>query len=694
MKQALIAGASLLFWGHSAAAQSEPVPSQAPQDTAVPPQSAASPDSVAGAQGVLTFLPDFFASSSPNSAFDMIQRLPGFGLDIGNTQARGLAGAAGNVLINGDRPSSKSDSLDQILRRVPAASVERVELIRGGAPGIDMQGRSVVANVVLKQAATTEIAAEGNIYAYPDLYFGPQLRLQYSRQEGDNQTEAAIFATTDRTGNTAQGERIRFDEDGAVIQEADLDLWDRFMDINGRGTLQRRLAGGKLRLNGLVGYNGHKNRQLVEVTSGAGSDTRNEDQSRTWSGEFGATWSRPLGTRSDIELTALQRSNFFDYDSDSLNNAGTSTFGIASTSGESIGRAIWKFRPSKTWAFEAGGEGAYNFLDSDTDFTENGLAVDLPNSAVLVEELRGEAWAQATWQPSETLTLQAAMRAEVSRISQEGDSNLSKSFFYPKPRAQLTWQLAPQHQLRLRFQKEVGQLDFGDFVASTEVNLGTVAGGNAELVPQKETVFEAVYEYRFWNKGALELTAQHRLVDDIIDVIPLEGGFEAVGNIGSGRRDFVQARLSLPMDRLGLKDALLQARGSWSWSRATDPLTGEHRRFSGELPFGCGVNFNQDLKGGRFSYGFDHGCNVDENVNYRVRERRFFEGEPYITIYGQWKPSSDLTIRLDFANITNAEQRNEREIHSGRRDLTPLLFRELRSIRQGEWLFLQIRKVL
>ena len=73
----------------------------------------------------------------------MIFRLPGFNLDTGDSGTRGFAGAAGNVLIDGDRPSSKSDSLDAVLRRISAGSVERIELIRGGAPGIDMQGRAV-----------------------------------------------------------------------------------------------------------------------------------------------------------------------------------------------------------------------------------------------------------------------------------------------------------------------------------------------------------------------------------------------------------------------------------------------------------------------------------------------------------------------------------------------------------------------
>ena len=158
-------------------------------------------------QGVLVFEPAFFASSSPNTALDMIARLPGFGFDPGNTDTRGFAGAAGNVLIDGDRPSSKSDSLDQILQRISADSVERVELIRGGAPGIDMQGRSVIANVVLKRTVQIETVLEANTYLYPDGYFGPLLEASWSRREGDNQLEASFSATTDRTDGTGDGYR-------------------------------------------------------------------------------------------------------------------------------------------------------------------------------------------------------------------------------------------------------------------------------------------------------------------------------------------------------------------------------------------------------------------------------------------------------------------------------------------------------
>ncbi|HEY8434653.1 MAG TPA: TonB-dependent receptor plug domain-containing protein, partial [Sphingomicrobium sp.] len=96
----------------------------------------------------------FFASARPNTALDMIARLPGFTLDTG-ASVRGFAGAAGNVLIEGERPSTKADTLDNILRRIPATSVIRIDIIRGGAPGIDMQGHTVLANVILLRTART-----------------------------------------------------------------------------------------------------------------------------------------------------------------------------------------------------------------------------------------------------------------------------------------------------------------------------------------------------------------------------------------------------------------------------------------------------------------------------------------------------------------------------------------------------------
>jgi hypothetical protein len=652
-----------------------------------PAEAAAAPQT-----GVLVFTPDFFADARPRTALDMIQRLPGFAFNSGDQGTRGFAGAAGNVLIDGDRPAIKSDGLGGVLSRISADSVERVELIRGGAPGIDMQGQTVVANVVLKRTVTTERVLETNAYFYPDGHIGPVLAGQWSRREGEYQTEASFSATTDRTDGTSDGFRRRTAPDGTLIQDADLVLWDRFRNVRLTGAIQRPVAGGRLRVNGLVGWNGRENEQDLLIRFGPGSDSFNVEEDEEIGGEIGANWSRDLGPRTSIELTALQRYEVEDYVGDSLGGGQSSTFTADATSGESILRGVLRFRRGEGWAFETGVEAAYNFLDSDTAYSENGVPVPLGNASVKVEELRGEGFGRATWRPSPRWTIEAGMRVEVSEISQSGDTDLSKSFVYPKPRLQTTFTPAPGHQFRLRVEREVGQLDFGDFVASADIDIGQVEAGNPDLEPQKAWVIEGVYERRFWEEGVFDVTYSHAELEDVVDLIPLTGGFEGVGNIGDGTSDFLQLRLTLPTTRLGVPGGRLIVRGSWSWTEVTDPLTGEPRRRQGNQYFGCGVDFNQDLQGGRWAWGLQHGCNVDRGKSFRIREIREGYAEPFVTLYGQWKPDDRTTLRVDLGNATDRARGYDRDIYAGPRDVSPVAFRETRRTQMSPWLFVQLRR--
>src|SRR5205085_11814341 len=99
----------------------------------------------------------FFAQYAPRTALDIAQRVPGFTLDLGNNQSangqdvRGFAGTAGNVVFNGARPSTKAETLDVTLTRIPAQRVLRVELGPGDLSGSDYAGKSQVLHVVLSQ---------------------------------------------------------------------------------------------------------------------------------------------------------------------------------------------------------------------------------------------------------------------------------------------------------------------------------------------------------------------------------------------------------------------------------------------------------------------------------------------------------------------------------------------------------------
>ena len=644
-------------------------------------------------QAVLVYPASFFAGAGPNTALDMIQRLPGFTLDEGDLESRGLAGAAGNVLIDGTRPSSKSDSLGPVLARIAAASVERIELIRGGAPGIDMRGRAVVANIVLKRATTTERVAEANAFVYQDGAVGPSGKLSYTRRAGERVTEASIFATNDRTEGTTRGRRLRTAPDGTPLQRAALDLRDRYRNYDARGSVQRPLWGGKLQANGVLDYLDFRQTQATTIQSGTGDDERTADRTAYPNGEVGFTWTRPRGPRTTLELTGLQRLNRTTYRG-TFDSAGIgSVFASRATAGESVVRATATLRRDKVWTFESGGEIAYNFLDSLSRYAQDGVAIDLPNAGVLVSELRGEGFAQATWHPSDALTLDGTLRGEVSRIAQSGDVRRSRGFVYPKGKLLATWLPGEGHQLQLRIEQEVGQLDFGDFAASSDIALGTVEGGNADLRPSRSSVIEAVYERRFWKKGAFSLTARHSAIADVVDLIPLAGGFDATGNIGSGVSDVIRANLTLPFDRLGVKGALLKLEGAARRSRVTDPLTGERRRFSGQQALECDISFSHDLKGGRFSYGFEHACNVDRTPAYRTAELRSERRPPFAYVYGRWKPSADLTLQLDLGNLVDGSRQTLRDVYAGPRDVAPLLYREDRATRRGRYTYVQVRKV-
>jgi len=73
-------------------------------------------DAAAPASAVIGYPASFFAPMGLDTALDMIQRVPGFVFDDGSN-VRGFADSAGNVLIDGQRPASKTDDLVGILTR-------------------------------------------------------------------------------------------------------------------------------------------------------------------------------------------------------------------------------------------------------------------------------------------------------------------------------------------------------------------------------------------------------------------------------------------------------------------------------------------------------------------------------------------------------------------------------------------------
>ena len=83
-----------------------------------------------------------FAQFAPRTALDIVRRIPGFSIDSGDSGSRGFGQASGNVLINGQRVSGKSNDAESVLGRISTVNVNKIEVLDGttlGIPGLSGQ---------------------------------------------------------------------------------------------------------------------------------------------------------------------------------------------------------------------------------------------------------------------------------------------------------------------------------------------------------------------------------------------------------------------------------------------------------------------------------------------------------------------------------------------------------------------------
>ncbi len=666
---------------------------------------APSAQSAPASDAVTHYPPSFFDPVRPNTALDMVNALPGFSLDIGGG-GRGFAGAAGNVLIDGERPATKNDSLDEILKRIPAGSVARIDLIRGGAPGIDMQGKTVIANVIRKSDDGLKLTTAWQETALYNGKFDYDLRLEGTKRSGATSFEGGMLIGNNADDGTGSGPRTITNAVGAVTRSG----LEHFFGEQGidkfTAAVETPVFGGKLRVEGSYLHQPYVSFRDDAMTAPAGRDLELYHQTQD-AGEAGLRYDRSFGSRSTLEVYALQQLN--RYASDDILNAESdlSTFVLGKSGGESILRGVWRFAATPKLSIDSGLEGDYNWQTSRTVETDNGAPIPVPAANVLVREDRGEAFADATWRPRATLTLELGARVEASKISSTGDVTSSLEFVFPKPRAVVTWSPDAADQLQLRIEREVSQLDFADFAASGTLGLG-VHAGNPQLTPPQDWVIEATVDRRFWGGGDVSLAARRYWLTDAIDRAPFcadasgaivqppcnpADAFDAPANIGSGSREELSAALTLPTDKLGLKNGQLIARATWRHSQVIDPSTHLPREISGLHPVDAELHFTQGLPRWRSHWGLD-AFSAWRQTNYYFNEVDVQRLGLWVDAYFEYQPRHDLALKLEADNIATHGMEYVREFYDPFRDVGggQLTSIDNRSPRFGPELTFRVRK--
>lgn len=642
-KTILLASTAVLLTAGAAFAGDEPQVAQVPVPTGAPAQA---PLADAAQQGVLVFTPEFFAAQRPNTALDMVERVPGFSVDNG-TGARGFEGAVGNVLINNARPASKNDTGSNVLGRTLAGQVERIELIRGGASGIDMQGYSVVVNVILKSETRRQSILTWNTTQFEGagraLHGGSY---QFTARDGERSWGVTLSDGIGSSDSNGPGRLIRRDADGNVLRDERTDNDGYGGGTSIRGTYAGPLAGGKVDLTARYGIDDWHGYNISQSDTAFRESRDDEDGDE---GEFGVTWERPLSDRFKLETRLMHEFGSWDGASSySVTENGVDApeqvFDYSGKRSETILRGLIRHERSPRLTLEAGGEVAYNMRETEQAFTEGGVPIPLPSASVKVEETRGELFSKGTWRVHPRLTLEGGLRLEASTISQSGDADQEKNFFFAKPRFLATWTPMPDNQLRFRFERELGQLDFSDFAASADLEEENVYGGNVDLEPEQRWISELIYERRFWGEGVVSIGYRHDEIIDAIDRIPLEDDLSAVGNIGDGTLDRLSLNVTVPLDKVGMSGGRFTFKNDWNHTRVTDPTTGEERPISEVRGSQANIGLEQDISSWKLQWGVNWLPRLGQPT-YSPDQTFKWRGSEYLEMFAEYKPTPTLAIR-------------------------------------------------
>ena len=646
----------------------------------------------------VTYDPGFFALYAPVTALDMIRNLPGFVLDNGGG-SRGFGGAAGNVLIDGKRVSTKSESSSDLLSRIPAAEVERVLLIRGRAGGLDLPGQSVVVNVVRRAHSSSGAWRLGVSNYQPQSGLFPSAELAYSHAQGPSKLTLSVEAAEYRSLRHSN-ERL-FAPNGDLLERR-----DEVSDEDGeeyRLTVNASFSGNAARYGLNVDLE-HADERGGEVSVRSPStaapfrvfqgDTHTQD-----SFELGADVERDLGRDWSAKAIGLYR--YADrMQTGSLERGAEAASVEALTASDSrdteaILRIELDYRGFDGHLLEASIEGARNRADSDFELRQRVdgqlVVVDVPGAASTIEETRVDFTISDSFRLGAVL-VDATLGGEVSDISQTGDFSEERSFFFWKPSLTLSYAFDAASQLRMRLLRQVAQLDFSDFTSAADLGDVELSLGNPELSPERSFTIDLTVERRFGPVGTVSMTLFHDRIADVQDVLPFEGILEVPGNIGSGRRAGLRGELTVPLDSLGLLNARLDASGEWQSSRVTDPLTGARRELSDERGWELEATVRQDLQRRKLAWGLT--ASADDGFSeFGLDELDDRGGRFDIDAFIETRVVDGMRIRLGSENLLRDGASRDRRVFEGQRDTTPLAFREVRDRRSARELFVEVEGV-
>ena len=574
------------------------------------------------ASATQTYGPNYFTHFAPQTAADMVARLPGFEIRGGEGGARGFGQASLNILINGRRPSSKSSGANDILRRIPAANVTQIEIVDGATldiPGLTGQ----VANIIAK---TGELSGSWNWAARFEEGSRPQLAdggISFSAKRG--RLEAVGGLNFGQYTFTEHGDETFFDGLGAIIQDRE----EKIGFVNQRPSASLNLSfnrdNGDIANLNLSGHIMTRDVTVQEVfenltdeslsgtsVSENGTDSERFEISGDYSFDVPA-----MGTNGRLKLIALHRTdttdlnNLFVYE-DIGSGQTRYTYLLDDKATEYIARSeyTWKSGDTNDWSLAV--EGAVNTLASEGEVIQDRESLQI--EYVDIEEDRVQANLSRSWALNDRTNMQISTGAEYSVISGDVsslvgpdylpadtvDDEFSDSFFRPKGFANISFKLDEAWTFRAEVERSVGQLNFGTYVSGVNFASGTETSGG-KIVPEQK--WEGELELHHQNSSGLSGRAKvfyQNIQDPILQVL-FDDDSQGPGNLDNhAHRYGIEGNLTWVLDDV-LKGLWLSVDGILADSEIEDPITLQTRATNGQRLWEYDIEARWDIDGTPFA---------------------------------------------------------------------------------------------
>jgi outer membrane receptor protein involved in Fe transport len=656
---------------------------------------------IAEAAGKRSFAPEFFAAYAPVSALDMVQRIPGFSIE-GTDGRRGFGENAGNVLIDGDRPSTKSDDIFAVLSRIPANQVERIELSeQAGADG-EARGKGQVVNVIRKASSEVSGTYDVNLRMLegrgPSLFGGTSATLR--RGKTTYEVNLSSFSQRER----ANGPEDFFNGSRKLQERRSYVNFGTYSEASLGGSIKTRIGQTKVNTNAKLTWQDSIDTRTGAITASGGGNLGNEllfslGPQDDIGFELGGDVELPISGKLTSKAIALYRQDaresLSQFDDNRIGQPLSSSVANGkSKSTEAIFRVQNDWSAIKNHAIQFGAEFAYNRLRSD--FASSNRIGDIVTpfqpSDVVVRESRIEPFVSDVWTVSPDWKIEAGLILEASRLTLSGDSTAKRSFKFVKPRMAATWTVDKATSFEFRAERQVAQLDFDEFATSVDFGQGgQVDAGNADLVPEKTTSLSALVRHKFMGRGSIQLLGSYVLVSDTQDLVPVTtrdaagnivSRFDGSGNIGNSRRWNGELEITLPFDwitkPIGISGMELKYVGHYHGSQVTDPVTGLKRRRSNEALWHQNFEFQHDISKAGIAWGVSAYVAADRPAFFLNQYRTENNGTE-LNAYVEYKKLKIGTIRFWVGNVLNAPFERKRQFFRDTRatgDLTRIIERK------------------